>query len=33
MGLQQVMSLTTVEYDTVDSAVFQPPASIKALIK
>jgi hypothetical protein len=33
MGLQQVISVTSVEYDKVDLAVFDPPAAIKALIK
>lgn len=33
MGIQQVITLETVEYDKVDPAVFDPPAPIKALIK
>jgi hypothetical protein len=33
MGLQTVITVTAIEYDTVDSAVFEPPAQIKALIK
>ncbi len=33
MGLQTVITVTTIEYDTVDSAVFDPPAQIRALIK
>jgi hypothetical protein len=33
MGVQQVITLTTFEYDTVDPAVFNPPALIKALMK
>jgi hypothetical protein len=33
MGVEQKITLDTVEYDTVDPAVFTPPAAIKALIK
>jgi hypothetical protein len=33
MGVEQKITLDTVEYDTVDPAVFDPPAPIKALIK
>ena len=33
MGLQQVIALTTVEYDTVPESVFELPTQIKALIK
>ena len=33
MGVEQVMVLTTVEFDTVDKSAFEPPAAIKALIK
>jgi hypothetical protein len=33
MGVEQHITLSTVEYDKVDPAVFQPPAAIKALIK
>lgn len=33
MGLQQVMTITAVEYDTVDPAVFELPVQIKALVK
>lgn len=33
MGLQQVITIASVEYDNVDPAVFEPPATIKALVK
>jgi hypothetical protein len=33
MNTQMVMSITTVEYDTVDASVFAIPAQIKALMK
>ncbi|MCA1561401.1 MAG: hypothetical protein LC804_14460 [Acidobacteria bacterium] len=33
MGVQTTLKLSTVEYDTVDPKVFEPPAQIKALIK
>jgi hypothetical protein len=33
MGVEQKITLDTVEYDKVDPAVFTPPAAIKALIK
>jgi hypothetical protein len=33
MGVEQKITLDTVEYDKVDPAVFDPPAPIKALIK
>jgi hypothetical protein len=33
MGIEQKITLDTVEYDMVDAAVFDPPAVIKALIK
>ena len=33
MGVEQVMTFTSIEYDTVDAAAFEPPAAIKALIK
>ncbi len=33
MGLQQVITIASVEYDNVDPAVFDPPAAIKALVK
>jgi hypothetical protein len=33
MGIQQVMTILTVEYDKVDPSVFEPPAQIKALMK
>jgi hypothetical protein len=33
MGLQQVITLTTVEYDKVDPGTFDPPPAIKALVK
>jgi hypothetical protein len=33
MGVEQKITLETVEYDTVQPSVFDPPAAIKALIK
>ena len=33
MGLQQVITITSVEYDNVDPSVFEPPAAIKAIVK
>ncbi len=33
MGVQQVITLTSVEYDKVDPATFEAPAPIKALLK
>lgn len=33
MGVQQVITVSTVEFDTVKPSVFEPPAQIKALIK
>jgi len=33
MGIEQKIALETVEYDTVQPSVFEPPAAIKALIK
>ncbi len=33
MGIQQVFTLSVVEYDKVDPSVFEPPAQIKALVK
>src|SRR3990172_163107 len=33
MGVEHVFSITSVEYDKVDSSTFQPPPEIKALIK
>lgn len=33
MGVQQIITLTSVEYDKVDAGAFAPPESIKALIK
>ena len=33
MGIEQKITLETVEYDTVAPSVFEPPAVIKALIK
>jgi hypothetical protein len=33
MGVEQKISLETVEYDNVQPSVFEPPAAIKALIK
>ena len=32
-GVEQKITLTSIEYDNVDSAVFDPPAPIKALLK
>lgn len=33
MGVQQVLTVTDVQFDKVDPSVFEPPAAIKALIK
>jgi hypothetical protein len=33
MGVETVMTLTTVEFDNVKDTVFDPPAAVKALIK
>jgi hypothetical protein len=33
MGVEQTITLSSVEFDKVDPAVFTPPAPIKALIK
>jgi hypothetical protein len=33
LGLEQVITLNTVEYDSVPASAFEPPAAIKALIK
>ena len=33
MGMQQLITIASVEYDTVPPAAFEPPAEIKALIK
>lgn len=33
MGVEQKITLETIDYDKVDSSVFEPPAVIKALIK
>jgi len=33
MGLQQMVTLTSIEYDTVSPSTFEPPADIKALVK
>jgi hypothetical protein len=33
MGIQQVITLTSFEYDKVDPAIFDAPAQIKALVK
>jgi hypothetical protein len=33
MGFEQVLTINSVEFDTVDAKVFEPPAQIKALIK
>jgi hypothetical protein len=33
MGMQQLITIASIEYDTVPPAAFEPPAEIKALIK
>jgi hypothetical protein len=33
MGAEFIMTITSIEYDKVDSAVFELPAAIKALVK
>lgn len=33
MGIEQIITISTVEFDKVDPSVFEPPAAIKALIK
>jgi hypothetical protein len=33
MGVQQILTLTSIAFDTVDPSVFEPPAPIKALLK
>ena len=33
MGIEQIMTFTTIEYDVVDDAAFVMPPAIKALIK
>jgi hypothetical protein len=33
MGVQQVITIETVEFDNVSAATFEPPAEIKALVK
>jgi hypothetical protein len=33
MGIQQVFTVSTLEYDKVEPSVFEPPAQIKALVK
>jgi hypothetical protein len=33
MGVQQIITIDTVEYDNVPASAFEPPAEIKALIK
>ena len=33
MGVQQLITITSIEYDNVSPSVFEPPAQIKALIK
>ena len=33
MGVQQLITITSIEYDNVSPSVFDPPAQIKALIK
>jgi hypothetical protein len=33
MGIEQKITLQTLEYDKVDASIFEPPAEIKALIK
>jgi hypothetical protein len=32
-GIEQTITLTSIEYDNVDPSVFEPPSAIKALIK
>lgn len=33
MGLQQVITVSAIEYDKVDLSIFEPPAAVKALVK
>lgn len=33
MGIDQIITIESIEYDTVDPQLFEPPAAIKALIK
>lgn len=33
MGVQQILTITTVEFDNVPPSMFEPPAQIKALLK
>jgi hypothetical protein len=33
MGVEQVLKITSIEFDTVEPSIFEPPAQIKALIK
>ena len=33
MGVDQKITVTAIEYDSVAASAFEPPASIKALIK
>jgi hypothetical protein len=33
MGVQQVITITSVEFDNVPPSIFDPPAQIKALVK
>jgi hypothetical protein len=33
MGVQQVITITSVEFDNVPASIFEPPAQIKALVK
>jgi hypothetical protein len=33
MGLQQVITVSAIEYDDVDLSIFEPPAAVKALVK
>ena len=33
MGLQQVITITAIEYDKVDPSVFELPAAINAIVK
>jgi hypothetical protein len=33
MGLEQVFTVTTMEFDTVAPSIFEAPAPIKALLK
>jgi hypothetical protein len=33
MGVEQIISVSSIDYDKVDPAVFELPAPIKALVK